>query len=240
MQKRFTGITMKPLMKINKHWLSFLIAMSLISCNHLSNMNDDKHQISVWDSNKGTDYENRYSSSQEEEKYEQIYCTPEDEKKGIKTDIDYLNVACGLPKIQPVNNKTLEIKQFFLGVEYHSDGGRSPIGHHLLILKSGDETLQEVKVETEDDIFWKEVLFVKIREGVYWKDLNNDGYLEFAILKTDTGYSTHRTVDLYTLKNNSFHFYGHGIYVWTTGQHVLFNCPEECNHHNPEACDKCT
>ena len=239
MQEKFIGITMKPLMKMNKYGLSFLIAINLISCNHLSDMNDDKHRISIWDSNEDTNNEEMHFSSQKEEKYEQIYCTPEDKKKEIKTNIDYLNVACGLPKIQPVDNKTLEIKQVFLGIEYRSDGGRSPIGHHLLILKSGDEVLQEIKVETEEDIFWKEVLFVKIREGVYWKDLNNDGYLEFAILKTDTGYSTHRTVDLYTLKNNSFHFYGHGIYVWTTGQHVLFNCPEECHHHNPEACDKC-
>ena len=60
------------------------------------------------------------------------------------------------------------------------------LGHHLLFLKNGDKVLQKVQVEREGyDPFWKEVVFVKIRKGVYWQDINNDGKLEFAILKHD-------------------------------------------------------
>ena len=97
-----------------------------------------------------------------------------------------------------------------------------------------------MKVENEGyDPFWKNVRFVKIRKGVYWQDLNQDGYPEFAVLKTDTGNAAYRTVDIYTLKNESFHFYGNRRYVWTTGEYVMFNCPK-CTRRNLEECKKCT
>ena len=174
-------------------------------------------------------------------KYEEIYCTPEDEKKGVKTTkitIDSLNVPCGLSKIQPIENRTLEIKRIFLGVERLPTGDLL-LGHHLLILKSGDKILQEVKVEKEDDPFWRDVVFVKIRENVYWQDLNNDGYPEFAILPTDMGNAIYRPAYIYTLKNKSFHFYGEGTYIWYTGQHVLLNCLE-CWECDLDKCEKCT
>ena len=97
-----------------------------------------------------------------------------------------------------------------------------------------------MQVEKEGyDPFWREVVFVKIRKDVYWQDLNNDGYPEFAILKTDTGNAIYRPVDIYTLKKGSFHFYGQGKYVWHTGQHVLLNCPK-CWKFDLDECKKCT
>ena len=150
-----------------------------------------------------------------------------------------MHVACGLSKIQPIDNRTLEIKRIVLGVEKLTVGDML-LGHHLLILKSGNKVLKKIQVEKEGyDPFWREVVFVKIRKGVYWQDLNNDGYPEFAVLKTDTGNAAYRTPDIYTLKNESFHFYGEGTYVWTTGEHVMFNCPK-CTRHDPDECKKCT
>ena len=97
-----------------------------------------------------------------------------------------------------------------------------------------------MKVEKEGyDPFWKEVVFVKIREGVYWQDLNNDGHLEFAVLPKDSGVALYRDVYIYTLKNKSFYFYGKGKYLWEAGGHVLLNCPN-CWKHNLEECKKCT
>ena len=235
MQTKFIDITMKHL--TNNLILFIFITISFVSCSHIAHIAYNGDYSSPQDSDEEY-YE--ASPSQRKKEYKKIYCTSEDKKKGIKTTIDYLHVACGLSKIQPINNRTLEIKTFFFGVEHFPDGSRLPIGHHLLILKSGDKVLQEMKVENEGyDPFWKEVVFVKIRKGVYWQDINNDGYPEFAVLKTDTGNAAYRTPDIYTLKNESFHFYGEGRYVWTTGEHVLFNCPD-CTRRDPDECKKCT
>ena len=192
--------------------------------------------------------EESYDSASDEEliseanpkEHDYIYCTPEDKKKGKKAIFGDINAPCGLSKIQPIDNRVLEIKRVFLGMEHHDDGARVPMGYHLLILKSGDRILQEMKVEKENDIFWYEVVFVKIRKHVYWQDLNNDGYSEFAVLPRDTGNALYRPVNIYTLKDKSFHFYGQGKYLWEAGEHVLLNCPkcwkydlDECkNAHN--------
>ena len=235
MYRKFIGITMQHL--TNKYIASIFIAVFLISCSHIAHFVHDEDQTSE-DSD-----ENIYSEANpppRKKNYKQIYCTPEDEKRGIKTTIDFLNVPCGLSKIKPIKNRSLELQRIVSGVE-SVHGANILLGHHLLLLKSGDKVLQKIQVEKEGyDPFWKEVLFVKIRKGIYWQDLNNDGYPEFSVLKTDTGYSSHRTVDIYTLKDNSFHFYGHGVYVWTTGEHVLLNCPRDCGHHNHDECKKCT
>ena len=180
---------------------------------------------------------NTFNPSSKEKKYKKIYCTPEDEKKGKKEVIDYSHIACGLTTIQPTESKTLEIQRIFSGIERHR-GFNLQIGHHLLILKSDDKILQQIKVEKETDIFWYEVAFVKIRKGVYWADLNNDGYVEFAVLPRDTGNSEYRAAYLYTLKDNSFHFYERGVYIWPIGEHVMLNCPK-CSRFDFDACKKC-
>ena len=238
MQTKFINITMKHL--ASKLTVVIFMSISFVSCSHIAHIVNKDH-IPSQDSDE--EYFEKYSEinpTPRKREYKKIYCTSEDEEKGIKTTIDYLHVACGLSKIQPINNRTLEIKTFFFGVEHFPDGSRLPIGHHLLILKSSDKVLQEMKVENEGyDPFWKEVVFVKIRKGVYWQDINNDGYPEFAVLKTDTGNAAYRTPEIYTLKNESFHFYGEGTYVWTTGEHVMFNCPK-CTRHDPGECKKCT
>ena len=215
------------------------MTMFLMSYSHIAYIVYDEDQTSSQDSDEDA-YVKEYSEANPpQRKYEEIYCTPEDKKKRIKTKIDFLNVPCGLSKIQPKEGRILEIKRIFLGVE-EFDGGSILLGHHLLLLKASDKTLQKMQVEKEGyDPFWKEVLFVKIRKDVYWQDLNNDGYPEFAVLKTDTGNAIYRLVEIYTLKNRSFPFYGYGKYVWHTGEHVLLNCPK-CWKFDLDECKKCT
>ena len=236
MYRRFTGITMQHL--INKYIVSVMTVV-LMSCSHIEHIVYDGNDIS--ESPEKEIYFEGYSKSphSKKDKYKQIYCTPEDKKKGIKDTIDFLHVACGRSKIQPIKNRTLEIERIFLGAKQMPSGDML-LGHHLLFLKDGDKVLQKIQVEKESyDPFWREVVFVKIREDVYWQDLNDDGKLEFAVLKTDTGYSSHRTADIYTLEADTFQFYGHGVYVWTTGEHVLLNCPKDCGHNNHDACSQC-
>ncbi len=232
MQKKFIDITMQHL--VNKYVI-IIMTVSLMSCSHIVYDEDQNSENSDEEV-----YVEEYSAmNPPQKKYKEIYCTPEDEKKGIKATIDNLYVACGRSKIQPIKSRTLEIKRIFLGVEKLPSGDLL-LGHHLLILKAGDKILQKVQVEKEGyDPFWREVVFVKIRKGVYWQDLNNDGYPEFAMLKTDTGNAIYRRVDRYTLKGDSFHFYGYGKYVWHTGQHVLLNCMK-CWKFDLDECKKCT
>ena len=238
MQKKSIDITMKHL--ASNFTIVIFMTMCFISCSHIAHMAYNEDHISSRDSDE--EYPEEYSEMNHpprKEEYKKIYCTSKDEKKGVKTTIDYLHVACGLSKIQPIDNRTLEIKRIVSGIKKLTVGDML-LGHHLLILKSGSKILQEMKVENEGyDPFWKEVRFVKIRKGVYWQDLNNDGHPEFAVLKTDTGNAAYRPADIYTLKNESFHFYGNGRYVWTTGEHVMFNCPK-CTRRNLEECKKCT
>ena len=235
MQTRSINITMKHL--ANRLILFTFITISFVSCSYIAHIVNKDH-IPSQDSDEDVYFEEYSEMNPPQREYKKIYCTSEDKKKGIKTTIDYLHVACGLSKIQPIDNKTLEIKRIVLGVE-RLRFSNLLLGHHLLILKSGNKILKKIQVENEGyDPFWREVRFVKIRKGVYWQDLNNDGYPEFAVLKTDTGNAAYRPVDVYTLKNESFHFYGEGTYVWTTGEHVMFNCPK-CSRHDPNECKKC-
>ena len=237
MQRKFIGITMQHL--VNKCAIIFMTVV-LMSCSHIMHIVYDEDQI-LEDSDEEV-YVEEYSEMNpppRKKKYKEVYCTPEDEKKGIKATIDNLYVACGRSKIQPIKNRALEIKRIFLGVEKLPSGDLL-LGHHLLLLKAGDKILQKMQVEKEGyDPFWREVVFVKIRKGVYWQDLNNDGYPEFAMLKTDTGNAIYRRVYIYTLKEDSFHFYGYGKYVWHTGQYVLLNCMK-CWKFDLDECKKCT
>ena len=230
MQKRFIDFIMQHLIN-NKIWI-FLMSVCLTSCNHLTfhGLSDSEDEEAYFE-----EYETEHSS---EEKYEQIYCTPEDERKGIKTNIDNLYVACGRSQIEPNEVQTLEIKKTVTHIRQLPSGGRIPEGYYLVLLKSGDKVLQELRVGEEGDPFWREVVFVKIRKGVYWQDLNNDGYVEFAVLRTDTGNAIYRRVEIYTLKEDAFHFYGIGKYIWHAGQHVLLNCPK-CWKFDLDECKKC-
>ena len=236
MYRKFIGITMQHL--TNKYIISIFMAVFLMPCSHIAHFVYDEDQI-LEDSDK--DVYSEVNPPPKKTKYEEIYCTPEDEKKRVKTTkitIDSLNVPCGLAKIQPIENRTLEIKRIFLGAE-RLPTGDILLGHHLLLLKASDKILQEIKIEKEDDPFWRHVVFVKIRKDAYWQDINNDGYPEFAILPTEMGNAIYRPAYIYTLKNNSFYFYGKGKYIWYTGQHVLLNCPK-CWEYDLNECKKCT
>ena len=237
MQKKFIGITMKHLI-ISKYAVFIFMIFIFISCGHTVYLVYNKDQ-NLENSNKHVYSKTQSSSSKRI--YEETYCTSEDKEKGLKTKvtIDALKIPCGRSQIQPKEDRTLEIKRIVSGVEEIAGEGDLLLGHHLLVLKSGDEILQEMKVEKEDDPFWKEVVFVKIREGVYWQDLDGDGYLEFAILSTEMGIAIYRPAYIYTLKDNLFHFYGEGRYIWYKGQHVLLNCPE-CWEDDLDKCDQCT
>ena len=238
MQKRFIGFTEVLKSKYSLMTFAVFLVLSLMACSHIGFMQDYRDIENGFGEEQEFSYDAKYDESKESNdtsKYKRIYCTPEDKRRNKKTVIDYLHIVCGLAKIQPDKDKILEITHVIFGIDPENN---ARIGHHLLNLKSGNKILQKMKIEKETDPFWSEVVFVKIREGVYWKDLNSDGYVEFAILPKDTGKAVYRSAYIYTLKDNSFHFYGEGNYVWTTGEHVLLNCPN-CWDYDLEAYKKC-
>ena len=158
MRRKFIGITMQH--SINKCIAIVFMTVFLISCSHIAYMVHEKDQTS-----KDFDEEaySEMNHSPRKTKYKQIYCTPKDQKEGVKATIDFLNVPCGLSEMRLIENRTLKIKRIFLGAE------RLPstdilLGHHLLILKSGNKILQEIKVEKEDDPFWKKVLLLRLEK----------------------------------------------------------------------------
>ena len=110
MYRKFIGITILHL--INKYMVGFM-AVVLMSCHYITHIVYDRDDIS--EGSEEEIYFEEYSESYppKKKKYKQIYCTPEDEKKGIKATIDFLHVACGRSKIQPVENRTLEIERVF-------------------------------------------------------------------------------------------------------------------------------
>ena len=240
MQEKFIDITTQHL--ISKYAITIFMTMFLMSCSHIAYIVYDEEQTFSQGSDEDA-YVEEYSEANpppREKNHEEIYCTPEDKEKGVnaKITIDSLNIPCGLSKIQPLEDRILEIKRIFLGAEKLPSGDML-LGHHLLLLKAGDKVLKEMKVEKKDDPFWRDVVFIKIRKNVYWQDLNSDGFPEFAILPTDMGNAIYRPAYIYTLKDNSFNFYGEGTYLWYTGQHVLLNCPE-CWEYDLDKCKKCT
>ena len=162
MYKKHIGITMPH--STNKYVVSFM-TVTLMSCTHIDHVVYDEDQVPK-NSDKAVYFEEYSAMDPKEEKYEEIYCTPEDEKNGVKITkitIDALRIPCGRSKIQPMENRTLEIERIFLGVE------QSPrvdilLGHHLLLLKDGDKVLQKMQVEKKMIPFGKKSFLLKLEK----------------------------------------------------------------------------
>ena len=231
MQKKFIDFIMKHLKNKPKIFVIFfifcLLTTYLISCSHIFKKDLETYNYGYY--SEAVPYP---------KKLHDIYCTIKDKRDGKKADFDSLSMPCGREKIKPLRNRSLAIKRIYTDEMETFGGDMIPWGYHLIVLKDGKKTLQEIKVESEEDLFWYEVKFVKIREGVYWSDLDNDGYLEFAVVARDIGSAIYYTAKLYSLKENLFEFYGEGRYLVEAGEHVLLNCPK-CRKHNLDECKKC-
>ena len=89
------------------------MTISFVSCTHIAHIVNKDHIPSQDSDEKYLEEYSEANSTPRKREYKKIYCTSEDEKKGVKTTIDYLHVACGLSKIQPIDNRTFEIKTCF-------------------------------------------------------------------------------------------------------------------------------
>ena len=86
MQKKFIGTTMQHL--VNKYAIIFM-TFGLMSCSHIMHVVYDEDQNSE-DSDEKVYVEEYSEMNPPQKKYKEIYCTPEDEKKGALLHKDRL------------------------------------------------------------------------------------------------------------------------------------------------------
>jgi hypothetical protein len=87
------------------------------------------------------------------------------------------------------------------------------------------------------DAYWSETPFVRIRKQKYFADLDEDGYLEFAIYPFHPGSAIWGTVRIFSLKEK-IEYWGEGRYQFEGDTFVKLGC-RSCSRRNPEGCKSC-
>ncbi|MGB0454214.1 MAG: hypothetical protein ACPGJV_10930 [Bacteriovoracaceae bacterium] len=106
----------------------------------------------------------------------------------------------------------------------------------LLRIKDG-KVVERMKLRRDDDAYWSEVPFVRIRKQKYLADLDNDGFLEFAVFPFSSGSAIWGTVRIFSLKSK-IEFWGEGRYQFEGDSYVQLGCMS-CSKFNPKECRKC-
>ena len=167
----------------------------------------------------------------------EIYCTSEERAQGIKTSLLKESVPCGRSQlIHPRSLGQLSLRMV-LKKSPIPDSEEAP-GFHFLLHQVDGHAVEQIKVERDDDPFWSEVVFVKVREDKYWSDLDGDGYDEFAIFPFSPGSAVFGTARIYSLTPEGIKYFGEGRLAIESGGHILLDCLD-CSQLNPEACRHC-
>lgn len=99
------------------------------------------------------------------------------------------------------------------------------------------EVVERIKLRREGEPYWSMAPFVRIRKQTYFADLDNDGYLEFAIFPFSPGSAIWGTVRIFSLKEK-IELWGEGRYQFEGDTSVQLGCMS-CSKFNPEECKKC-
>jgi hypothetical protein len=110
-------------------------------------------------------------------------------------------------------------------------------GYQELLYYKNNKIIEKIKLRLDDDPYWSEVYFIRIRKQKYFSDIDGDGHLEFAILPFSPGSSAWATARIYSLKKK-ITFWGQGRYQFEGDTFVKLNCMD-CSNFNPDACLKC-
>lgn len=110
-------------------------------------------------------------------------------------------------------------------------------GYQELARYKNGKLVETMKLRKDEDAYWNEVPFVRIRKQAYLADLDNDGYLEFAVFPFSSGSAIWGTVRIYSLKDK-IEFWGEGRYQFEGDTFVQLNCMR-CSKFNPDECKKC-
>ncbi len=99
------------------------------------------------------------------------------------------------------------------------------------------KVVEKIKLRRDGEPVWSFAPFVRIRKQTYLADLDNDGYLEFAVFPFSPGSAIWGTVRIFSLKEK-VEFWGEGRYQFEGDTFVQLGCMR-CSKFNPEECKKC-
>lgn len=88
-----------------------------------------------------------------------------------------------------------------------------------LIMKKDDVIFNFSEMIAEWDSFYS--YFVSLKKDKYFLDLNNDGYMEFAIAVMRGERSPIQKVKVFSIQENSISLYGEGKFYWEKGDSVF-------------------
>ncbi len=164
-----------------------------------------------------------------------VYCTELDRVSDKKKYDTYDDDLC-LKKKLKIGKYELHLNSVILNRNADSD---NKIGYNELIIRKNKKIVLKTKLEKEGYPFYFVTGFAKIRKGVYQKDLNKDGIIEFALVHYGTDRNRYTKAKIYSLlQNGKLKRYGMGTYNKDLGEHVLFGCPD-CHTINLAACKSC-
>lgn len=110
-------------------------------------------------------------------------------------------------------------------------------GYQELLRIKDKKIVEKIKLRRDDDAYWSEVPFVRIRKQKYLADLDGDGFLEFAIFPFSPGSAIWGTVRIFSLKEK-IEYWGEGRYQFEGDTYVQLGCMK-CSKFNPNACKSC-
>ena len=110
-------------------------------------------------------------------------------------------------------------------------------GYQELLRYKNGKVVEKVKLRRDEDAYWSEVPFVRVRKQKFLADLDGDGYLEFAVYPFHPGTALYGEVRIFSLKDK-IEFWGNGKYFFEGDSFVQLGCMK-CSKFRPEECKKC-
>jgi hypothetical protein len=159
-----------------------------------------------------------------------VSCTPGEEIKIFKVG----DLICSRKVIQVGPHEQLRVHFKVLN---NNAEDLYEYGYQELLRYKGDKIVERIKLRREDDAYWSETPFVRVRKQKFLSDLDGDGYKEFAIFPFSPGSAIWGTVRIFSLKDK-IEFWGEGRYQFENDTFVQLNCMD-CSKFNSDACKKC-
>jgi hypothetical protein len=107
-----------------------------------------------------------------------VFCTIRDEKINKFEEYERGDLPCLKYKLKISNSEYLAIE--FVTLDKNADDIYDR-GYQVLKGIRNNKIIEEIKLRNKEDAYWHDTPFLRIRKQKYFSDLDDDGYLEFAI-----------------------------------------------------------
>ncbi len=149
------------------------------------------------------------------------FCTILDRKMGKFETYELGDLPCLKYKIEVSPNELLEIEYVIKNKDAEDIYER---GYQILKRIKNGKIVEIVKLRRNEDAYWNDTPFVRIRKQKYLADLDGDGDMEFAIFPFSPGSAVVGTVRIFSLKRKII-LWGKGRYQFEGDTHVQLGCP---------------